>query len=64
MLFSQKQPMLPHVRGEHIESIRDKLDDLSCYSPYGNVADWAYHADRVLKAVSVYIIKEGNCDQE
>lgn len=60
MSFSQERRMLPHVRKEHLASIRDKFDDLMV-----SVGDMRnQNTERLLKALTVYILKGGYDAQE
>ena len=51
----ENRRMLPHVRKEHLESIRDKFDDLTV----STLSMRANHVERLLKAITVYILKGG-----
>ena len=56
--------MLPHVRGEHLQSIQDKLGGMSYYNPHEQYRQWVHHADRVIKAMAAYILKDGLPDED
>lgn len=56
MHFFKKQPMLSHVKAEHLRSIRDKFEDLMVSVG----ADMTQtNTDRLLKALAVYILNGG-----
>lgn len=56
MSIFKERAMQSHVRKEHLASIRDKFDDLQV-AP--TVTLQMVHMDRLLKAVTVYILKGG-----
>lgn len=59
MSIPKERSMLPHVRKEHLASIRDKFDDLMVVP----LSVRHHHVERLLKAVAVYLLKGGYDDR-
>lgn len=55
MSVSEERGMLPHIKKEHIESIKDKYIELNWLPPHSPLKEDLIQ--QLLKAIAVYIVK-------